>query len=670
MLKKLLIGLAAVVVLVIAVAIAVPFFVSVDSIRDKVVASVKSSTGRDLKIDGPVKFSVLPTLGLELTKVSFSNAAGASAPQMMTLAKLEVALKLFPLISGDLEIDRFVLNDPVIALEVDKQGRPNWQFAEAQAAAAPRQPAQGNAKVGSALSQLRLDDVRLVNGKLSYLDQRTGQKQELSDVNLKVSLPGLDNPFAAEGAVTWRGKQVKTTVNVASLRALMDGKTSDVAVKVASEPISFDYKGKVTNANPLKVDGPIDLKVPSVRGLAAWTGNPLQMPGDKTFQAMEIKGTLAMAGSKIGFTGAELSFDAIKAKGDLAFDGSGAKPYLQGKLDLDKLDVNPYLPPEAPAGAKPAGGAGGAAAAKSSGWSDDPIDVAPLRIANADFALTVGSILMRKIQVGPSALGLQLKDGRLTADLSKLTLYQGSGQGKFVVDGSGSVPGVDINFKLANLQAEPLLKDAAGFDRMTGTGAFDVAVAGRGHSQREIVGTLNGKGGMNFANGTIKGVNLGTIAKAAKGLTSGNPVSIAQSLEGAVAGAVGGSQQTEFSSLTSTYAITNGILKNQDLDLKSPVVHATGAGTADMPHRTVDYKLIVTADSTNLPVLVTGPWDNLSYKPDVSALLAGGAGKALQDLGKGLLGGGASSGASGTPASKPGQIPGADSLKSLFGGRK
>ena len=86
MLKKLLIGLAAVVVLVIAVAIAVPFFVSVDSIRDKVVASVKSSTGRDLKIDGPVKFSVLPTLGLELTKVSFSNAAGASAPQMMSLA--------------------------------------------------------------------------------------------------------------------------------------------------------------------------------------------------------------------------------------------------------------------------------------------------------------------------------------------------------------------------------------------------------------------------------------------------------------------------------------------------------------------------------------------------------------------------------------------------------
>src|SRR5258706_2011203 len=233
--KKLLIGLAAVVVLIVAVAVAAPFFVPIDTIKDKVVAGVKASTGRDLKIDGPVKFSVLPILGLEASKVSFSNAPGASTPNMVELGKLEVALKIFPLISGEIAIDRFVLNDPVIVLEIDKQGRPNWSFVAAQpAAAAPAQPAQAGRR-GAGFSELRLDDIRTVNGKVTYFDQRTGQKQELSDVNMKVSLKSLDDPFTSDGSVTWRGKAVKTTVTVVQPRALMDGKTSDVTIKVASE---------------------------------------------------------------------------------------------------------------------------------------------------------------------------------------------------------------------------------------------------------------------------------------------------------------------------------------------------------------------------------------------------------------------------------------------------
>jgi AsmA protein len=661
--RKLLIGLVALVVVIVAIALVVPFFVPVDTYRDELITRVKAATGRDLKIAGPIKFSLLPVLGLEASQVSFSNAPGASAPEMAQLGKLSIALKLFPLLSGELAIDHFVLTDPVILLEIDKQGRGNWVFGTAQPAApstaarpAAAPPAQGAGGARMPMSELRLGDIRVVNGKLTYVDQRTGQKQELTDVNVKLSLPNLDSPFANDGSVTWRGKAVKTSVTVANPRAVMDGKTSDVAVKVASDPVNFDFKGKLTNSAPVKVDGPIDLKVPSVRELAAWTGNPLQVPGKDTFGPMEVKGTLAMAGNKIGFTDAQLSFDAIKAKGEFAFDGGGAKPRLQGKLDVDKLDVNPYLPPEsAGAGAKPAGPAGGqpgsGGAAKSAGWSDAPIDLTPLRAVDTDFALGVGSMLARKIQIGQSALGLQLKDGRLTADLSKLALYQGAGQGKLVLDGSGAVAGVDASFKLANVQVEPLLRDAAGFDRFSGTGAFDIAVTGHGHSQREIVGTLNGKGDLKVTNGVIKGFDLGAMIR---------------NVESAF-GAGGG--QTEFSQLTATYTITNGILKNSDLDLQAPIVHATGAGTADLPQRTVNYRIkplnanIAGVNLAGLAIAVEGPWDNLHYRPDLSSGAVEGAAKALQGLVPGQSGG------SGASSSKPGAIQG-DLLKGLFGGRK
>src|SRR6185503_15363215 len=139
MLKKLLIGLAAVIVLVIAAAIAVPFFIPLDTYKAKIIGVVKEETDRDLKIAGPVHFSLFPSVALEANDVSLSNPAGATSPNMVQLKTLDVELKLLPLLHGGLEISQFKLVQPAIALEVDKQGRPSWAFSTpAPAGAAPQ----------------------------------------------------------------------------------------------------------------------------------------------------------------------------------------------------------------------------------------------------------------------------------------------------------------------------------------------------------------------------------------------------------------------------------------------------------------------------------------------------------------------------------------------------
>src|SRR6267154_1263762 len=127
------------VVLVVGAAFVLPQFISVDTYMSKIIAEVKSATGRDLKVSGPVHLSVLPHLAIEAAQVSFSNAPGAQSKDMMTLGSFQVEVELFPLINKTVVVDRFVLKDPVIALEVDKQGRPNWDFSTAKApgAAAP-----------------------------------------------------------------------------------------------------------------------------------------------------------------------------------------------------------------------------------------------------------------------------------------------------------------------------------------------------------------------------------------------------------------------------------------------------------------------------------------------------------------------------------------------------
>jgi AsmA protein len=190
-----------------------------------------------------------------------------------------------------------------------------------------------------------------------------------------------------------------------------------------------------------------------------------------------------------------------------------------------------------------------------------------------------------------------------------------------------------------------------GLDRVSGNANSEIAVTAHGKSERELIATLGGKGAMHLAEGAVRGIDLAGLLR--------NPVSLidAQSQS---------DQKTAFSDLGGSFTITNGIVENRDLALKSPVLTVTGAGKIDLPQRTVDYRI---EPPPGLPValLVVGPWDHLSYRPQPTEALLKDPGKAVQGL-KGLLqnptgqapAGQAPTGSTGT-ATKP-----ADLLKGLL----
>lgn len=94
--KKLLIALAALVVVLVAGVVALPFFVPVSVYKTQIEAQAKAATGRDLAIKGDMKLSLFPAVAIEAKDVSFANVAGASTPEMARLKSLKVAVKLMP----------------------------------------------------------------------------------------------------------------------------------------------------------------------------------------------------------------------------------------------------------------------------------------------------------------------------------------------------------------------------------------------------------------------------------------------------------------------------------------------------------------------------------------------------------------------------------------------
>ncbi|EME70091.1 hypothetical protein H261_09804 [Paramagnetospirillum caucaseum] len=658
--KKVLIALGVLVVVIVGALVALPAMIPAERIQSEVVAGVKGATGRDLSIQGKVSVSVFPSLSVQVGNVALANPPGFTTKDLIRLGAVDVRLKLMPLLGGKVEVDSFVLVDPVITLETDRQGKGNWVFDTPPdgkpAAAAKPADKPAAAPSSSGLNDIRLGDVRITNGKLTQIDGKTGAKQEVSEINLQVALKSLSEPLSAKGSLVWNAKKIELNLGVASLKALMDGQSSALDIAIASEPVKLGLKGNATGGAKPGVDGMLDLSVPSIRNLAAWAGSPITMAGNG-LGPLAISGKLVAGPTQIAFTQAAIAIDAIKARGDVTVNTGGSRPSIKGRLDVDMLDVNPYLPPEggpAKGGDGKAAPGGAAPPAKAQqGWSDDPIDASGLKAADVDFSLSCAGILVRKIKVGKSALKLVIKDGKLAADLTELALYQGAGKGRVALDGSqASMVGVDASFQLKGLQAEPFLTDAADSDRLSGTGNFDVTVAGQGKTQRQIVSSLNGKGALTFLNGAIKGINLAAMAR---------------NVATAFTGGAKSTEKTDFAELGGTFTITKGILSNNDLALKSPLLRVEGKGTVDLPQRSVNYridpKVVASLEGQGggnaagivVPILVSGPWDNLSYRPDLEALLkqnVQNVGKAVESLIPGT-GGGKPSGSSPTDALNP-----------------
>jgi AsmA protein len=402
---------------------------------------------------------------------------------------------------------------------------------------------------------------------------------------------------------------------------MIQGGRSPLRLAVDSKPARIGFDGQVTNGAEPSAVGALDLSVPSIRDLAAWLAEPLNVQGEG-LRTLAIKGKLDGSPKRVALTDVTIGLDKIAAKGELVADLGGQVPKVNGRLDLGAVDLNPYLPP--PADGRQAGGAPAgqkpAAKAASSSWSDEPIALPPLGFADVAFDLTLDSLRVRKLELGRTVLGLNLQNGKLEAALKKFALYNGHGSGTLRVAVEDGVPAISQQFKLEGLQALPFLTAAADFNRLEGTASADLSLTTRGRTERQLVQNLNGNGKINFANGAIVGINLAAMVRNA-----------ADAFLNPEAGEV---RKTDFAALGGTFTIRQGILSNDDLHLQAPVLRVGGRGQVNLPKRTIDYRIEPTAAPTLegqggkqqvagvlVPVIIRGPWDDLTYTPDLSGVV-------------------------------------------------
>ena len=615
--------IAGIIVILIVAVIAVPMFIPMQTYKAQIQKIAQQQTGRELKIDGDISLSFFPSIGVEVNDVSFANASWAKNPEMATMKSMHVSLKLLPLFSGNVEVDSFTLKDPTIHLEVRKDGTPNWQFETAQttpAAPAESTQAESGKSGGGSLNQVKLGDVSISGGTATYTNAQTGAAYTFNDVNLDLSLPSLDEPFKADGSVVWKGDKVEVDLAADRPRALTEGGETPVSLSVSSPKLDTSYKGTFKVIDGLSFAGDVSVDVPSVRNLAAWTGNP--MPAGKGFGPLSITGKAKGSDNRYSFQNAKVSFDGMNAEGNLDVRTGGPRAKVSGDLSVDKIDVNTYSGGGAADGGSASGGGSSGGGSGNAGWSNEPIDFSALKSVDADLKLKADKILVQDLEIGESALNVALNNGVLKANLTRLSLYGGAGNGTLSVNAAGSTPKLGADFQISGVQAQPLLTAAAGFNRLTGATAMDFAVSTAGRSQKAMVNALNGKGSFKFTDGKIKGVDLANLVRTVLSATKSG-------------WDAGGSKDTDFSEISGTYTIANGLLTNKDLQMLSPLIRVTGAGTVNIPAKTLDYRVqpklvgtlegqggAVDASGIEVPIIIRGPWSKPSFAPDLASMLS------------------------------------------------
>ena len=105
-------ALTLVVVIAAVLFFAGPLLFSADEVRDKLLAQVESMTGYRLRVDGPVKLSLFPSLHLTAEDVGVARTA-TPEDEIATAQKLRVDLVLSALWNGKVQLTELTLIDPV-----------------------------------------------------------------------------------------------------------------------------------------------------------------------------------------------------------------------------------------------------------------------------------------------------------------------------------------------------------------------------------------------------------------------------------------------------------------------------------------------------------------------------------------------------------------------------
>ncbi|GGF17606.1 hypothetical protein GCM10011611_24340 [Aliidongia dinghuensis] len=360
--RKLLIVIVVALVLLVAAVVVVPRVIGTEQLTAFLTERLRTATGYNVAIRGPVSLSVLPSPSLSVADIHVTAAATPGAPELARAGAVQVEVALMPLFGGRVEATAVTVRDPVVMLEGPLGPAKPVAQAPAKPApspgpapGAPQGTTPGQAPAGapqtapSATSKfsVAVEHVRVTNGSVTYRDG--GQTYTLEHLDLDVTTsPG----GAVSGSADAGFGQDRLHV-VGRVGALDCAKAIPLSLHATADAgrASLDFDGTAgCGADGARAGGKLKLAADSARAaLTPFTAAALPAALDRR---LALEGTLDADPGRLDLADLSVDFDESHGIGTLnirtaAHDGE--RPAIDLALDVNRLDLAPWFAPP-PAG--------------------------------------------------------------------------------------------------------------------------------------------------------------------------------------------------------------------------------------------------------------------------------------------------------------------------------
>jgi AsmA protein len=608
--RKLLIG-AVLVLLLAVVAVAALLFVPSPVQKWAVERGASVATGREVTFGEPFRLRAWPPVAITAADVRVANADWGEEPELARVEALDARVGLLALWRENrIDVEWLVVRRPHLNLEVAEDGRRNWTFGDG----APAEPEAEEPAETKEIPGFVLGDVRIEGGAVTYDDRATKLSLRAEEIELAIAQAGADQPARIDGGLTIDGKRATLAGNVGRPDEIAAGATSPVALELQAPGGTANFDGTANTAAPA-VNGRAGIDLRSQRELLAWLGQEPPALPEGALRTAGLETRLDLTAGRVALDDLRLRVDEIAGNGRAAVS-FGDPSALEGELAFGRLDLTPYLPPAPAGGENPSP----SAPQPDAGWSDTPIEL-PLPLpVDVDFRVRAEGVRARQLEVGAVNARLRSDREQVVATVDELQAYGGRLAG-IARAKPGDPPTYALDLRSEGVRLLAAMQALAGQGRFDGRADVQLALASSGASQRALVGSLGGDGKILLRDGAILGVNVAGMLRQV--MTLGlNP-------------AAGQQQRTDFAEAGGSFRVEDGVLRNDDLFLRAPVLRLDGAGTVDLPRRSVDYRVTPQLAATlegqgaggtpslqaGVPFLVQGPLAAPSVRFDLDGAL-------------------------------------------------
>jgi AsmA protein len=346
-LKWISVGLAALVLLLVLGIAVLVWLVDPNTFKPRIEAEVKKATGRDFALAGDIELGFYPWLALRTGPGSFGNPPGFPTEPMAAWQGAQLGVKLFPLLRGELVVDRVRLKGADLRLVRRADGHGNWEGIGSNETPPPP---------GEKTRHITVDGVAIEDSRLLFVDEAPpGRRVEINALHLTTDEIAPDEPFTdteIAGVLHMDGfAPAGVPFDLAVPHAALTEDYSKLALREYSLVFGgLEARGSVSGefGQQANLGGLISTNSFDLRALLSGVGvEPPKTTDPAALTRLQVDTRWKFEGGAIVVDPLKLTLDDTHFTGNFR-RGGGEDPLGEFSLRGDTLNLSRYVPPADP----------------------------------------------------------------------------------------------------------------------------------------------------------------------------------------------------------------------------------------------------------------------------------------------------------------------------------